>query len=141
LVLQDTYVHDGAVLLGAELAKSRLPVSVRQHLSTYQPRFGTTYKQLNAPFGHVCDEHVAGLDARDQERQCVGRQPYYNSIEDQIATADHVARCAWPRRSRTPSTGRSSTAPAVNEAQAHSWIAQVQRASSFQAQVDGGRPT
>jgi hypothetical protein len=55
LGLDDTYVHDGRVLI-EELEAWAVPQSLRSHRETLR-RLGEVYKQLNAPFGSF------GMDA------------------------------------------------------------------------------
>src|SRR3954451_20019807 len=119
--LDDTYVHDGAVFADV-LAKSRLPVSVRQHLSTYNA-LRAAYKQLNAPFGtfalstlQASTRAIKSGSASDDSR--------YNSIEDQIATLSTSRDLLATSIKNALDSAIFSGAP-VNEAQAHAWIAQA----------------
>jgi len=119
--LDDTYVHDGVVFADV-LAKSRLPVSVRQHLSTYNA-LRAAYKQLNAPFGtfalstlQASTRAIKSGSASDDSR--------YNSIEDQIATLSTSRDLLATSIKNALDSAIFSGAP-VNEAQAHAWIAQA----------------
>jgi hypothetical protein len=119
--LDDTYVHDGAVFAD-ELAESRLPDSVREHLSTYNA-LRAAYKQLNAPFGafamstlQASTRAIKSGNASDDSR--------YNSIEDQIATLTTSRDSLATSIKNALDSAIFSGAP-VNEAQAHAWIAQA----------------
>ena len=80
--LNDTYVHDGAVFADT-LEGSRLPISVRQNLDTYNA-LRAAYKQLNAPFGVFA---LSTLQASTRAiKSGASDDSRYNSIEDQIAT-------------------------------------------------------
>ena len=57
LGLQDTYVHDGRVLID-QLDACAVPQSLRAHRETLR-RLGEVYKQLNAPFGEFGIEHCS----------------------------------------------------------------------------------
>ena len=82
----------------------RCPSAVRQHLDTVQ-RARAAYKQLNAPFGVVRDEHAARPRRGDQERHCSGRQPLHLDREPD-RDAHHVARRAGHADQERASTRR-----------------------------------
>jgi hypothetical protein len=119
--LDDTYVHDGAVLAG-ELSKSRLPVSVRRHLSTYLA-LRDAYKQLNAPFGQFAmstlqasTRAIKSGNASDDSR--------YTTIEDQIATLT-TSRDALATSIKGALDGAIFGGTPLNVSQANAWIAQA----------------
>ena len=119
--LDDTYVHDGAVFADA-LAKSRLPHSVRQHLSTYNA-LRAAYKQLNAPFGAFAMSTLQA-STRAIKSGTASDDSRYNSIEDQIATLTTSRDSLATSIKNALDSAIFSGAP-VNEAQAHAWIAQA----------------
>ncbi len=51
LGLQDSYIHDGRVLIET-IDEDALPVGLRRHEDTLR-ELGDTYKQINAPFGQL----------------------------------------------------------------------------------------
>jgi hypothetical protein len=119
--LDDTYVHDGAVLAG-ELSKSRMPQSVRRNLSTYLA-LRDAYKQLNAPFGtfamstlQASTRAIKSGSASDDSR--------YNSIEDQIATLT-TSRDLLASSIKNALDSAFFDAAPLNVSQANSWIAQA----------------
>jgi hypothetical protein len=119
--LDDTYVHDGAVFAG-ELEGSRLPVSVRQHLDTYNA-LRAAYKQLNAPFG-VFAMSTLQASTRAIKSGTASDDSRYNSIEDQIATLT-TSRDLLATSIRNALDSAIFSGAPVNEAQAHAWIAQA----------------
>jgi len=125
--LDDTYVHDGSVLAG-ELEKSRMPQSVRKHLSTYLA-LRDAYKQLNAPFGvfamSTLQASTRAIRSTDDSR--------YNSIEDQIATLTTSRDTLASSIKNALDATFFANAP-INVTQANSWIAQA-NALIIQAQA------
>jgi hypothetical protein len=122
LGLDDSYVHDGAVLAG-QLNKQVLPVNVRQHYSTYL-KLKEAYKQLNAPFGQFALSTLAAStrairsgNASDDSR--------YTSIEDQIATLTTSRDALASSMKGALDAAMFSNGP-VNDGQANSWISQAQ---------------
>ncbi len=119
--LDDTYVHDGAVLAG-ELSKARMPQSVRRNLSTYLA-LRNAYKQLNAPFGtfamstlQASTRAIKSGSASDDSR--------YNSIEDQISVLT-TSRDVLASSIKNALDGAFFGGAPINVSQANSWIAQA----------------
>jgi hypothetical protein len=72
--LDDTYVHDGRVLVD-ELDASAVPQSLRAHRETLR-RLGEVYKQLNAPFGQF------GMSTLDASTRAIKSQSPGDVIYD-----------------------------------------------------------
>ena len=118
--LNDTYVHDGAVFADT-LEGSRLPISVRQNLDTYNA-LRAAYKQLNAPFGVFA---MSTLQASTRAiKSGAADDSRYNSIEDQIATLTTSRDTLATSIKNALDSAIFADAP-VNVAQAHTWIAQA----------------
>jgi hypothetical protein len=128
--LEDTYVHDGAVLAG-ELSKSRMSASVRRHLSTYLA-LRNAYKQLNAPFGTFAMSTLQA-STRAIKSGSVADDSRYTSIEDQIATLT-TSRDALATSMKNALDSAFFGSGSINVSQANSWIAQA-NALVIQAQA------
>jgi hypothetical protein len=122
LGLEDTYVHDGRVLVG-QLERHALPHALRAHSRTVR-RLGSTYKQLNAPFGafamnllQASTKAIRSGNASDDSR--------YTSIESQIATLT-TARDNLASQIRAALDAAAFGRTRINEQQARAWIAQAQ---------------
>jgi hypothetical protein len=122
LGLEDSYVHDGRVLVG-QLERHALPHSLRAHSGTLR-RLGATYKQLNAPFGafatnllQASTKAIRSGNASDDSR--------YTSIEDQIAALT-TARDNLASQIRAALDAAAFGGTRINENQARAWIAQAQ---------------
>ena len=122
-----------------QLERSRaLPSAVRQHRDTCDA-LGAAYKQLNAPFGVVRDEHAAGLDASAIKSGTAADDSRYNVDRGPDRVADRRSATRWPpqirerarrgglrRRARQRGTRRTA------------WIAQANAPASSQARGAGG---
>jgi hypothetical protein len=78
--LQDTYPHDGRVLVD-QLDASAVPQSLRAHRETLQ-RLGEVYKQLNAPFGQFGTDALT-ISTRAIKSNTAG-DATYTALEQQI---------------------------------------------------------
>ena len=78
--LQDSYVHDGRVLID-QLDARAVPQSLRAHRETLR-RLGDVYKQLNAPFGQFGMDTLT-LSTRAVKSNDSGDSTYTN-LENQI---------------------------------------------------------
>jgi hypothetical protein len=122
LGLNDTYAHDGRVLVG-QLEGRALPFSLRVNAKLVR-RLGATYKQLNAPFGEFAmstlqasTKAIKSGTSTDDSR--------YTSIEDQIATLTS-RRDTLASQIRAALDAASFDNTRISDAQARSWIAQAQ---------------
>jgi hypothetical protein len=122
LGLEDSYVHDGRVLVNA-LEKHAAPHALREHRKSVR-QLGDTYKQLNAPFGDFAmnmlkasTKAIKSGNASDDSR--------YTSIEDQIASLTS-ARDALATQIRNALDAAAFGGHNINEHQARDWIAQAQ---------------
>ncbi len=122
LGLEDSYVHDGRVLVG-QLERHALPHSLRAHSGTLR-RLGAMYKQLNAPFGafatnllQASTKAIRSGNASDDSR--------YTSIENQIAALT-TARDNVASQIRAALDAAAFGGTRINENQARAWIAQAQ---------------
>jgi hypothetical protein len=121
LGLDDTYVHDGRVLID-QLDESALPETVLAHRDAIR-RLGAVYKQLNAPFGDfsqatlVMSTNAIKSETTDDKR--------YNSIEDQIAGLTK-RRDALAQQIRDALDNTAFAGSALSDRQAKVWIKQAQ---------------
>jgi hypothetical protein len=126
LGLEDTYVHDGRVLID-QLDAWAVPQSLRAHRETLR-RLGEVYKQLNAPFGSLAMNTLAASTkalesdaANDAEYSCIE-----GKIESLTAARDGLAK-----QIRAALNAASFGGKALNEQQAKGYIDQ---ATTFIAQ-------
>jgi hypothetical protein len=122
LGLEDSYVHDGRVLVNA-LENHAAPHALREHRRSIR-QLGDTYKQLNAPFGQFAmstlqasTKAIRSGNASDDSR--------YTSIEDQIAALTS-ARDALATQIRNALDAAAFEGHAIDVHQARDWIAQAQ---------------
>jgi hypothetical protein len=121
LGLDDTYVHDGRVLID-QLDDSALPEAVLAHRDAIR-RLGAVYKQLNAPFGDfsqatlVMSTNAIKSETTDDKR--------YNSIEDQIAGLTQ-RRDALAQQIRDALDDAAFAGTPPSDRQAKVWIKQAQ---------------
>jgi hypothetical protein len=121
LGLDDTYVHDGRVLID-QLDDSALPEAILAHRDAIR-RLGAVYKQLNAPFGDfsqatlVMSTNAIKSQTADDER--------YISIEGQIAGLT-TRRDALAKQIRDALDNAAFAGSALSDRQAKVWIKQAQ---------------
>jgi hypothetical protein len=121
LGLEDTYVHDGRVLID-HLEAWAVPQSLRAHRETLR-RLGEVYKQLNAPFGSFAMEALAastealksGTATDDGAYTCIeGQIDSVTAVRDTLASQIRAALDAAAFRDN-----------ALNEQQAKGYIEQA----------------
>ena len=83
LGLNDTYVHDGRVLID-QLFDWAVPQSLRAHRATLE-RLGTVYKQLNAPFGSF-NMKMLRVSTKAINSGSPSDDSTYNTLEGKIQT-------------------------------------------------------
>jgi hypothetical protein len=121
LGLDDSYVHDGRVLVD-QLDGWAVPQTLIAHRETLR-RLGEIYKQLNAPFGSFGVD-VLAASTRAVESDSAG-DATYNSIEDQIATLTD-ARDALAAQIRGALDAAAFAGKAIDNGEAKGWIDQAQ---------------
>jgi hypothetical protein len=120
--LEDTYVHDGRVLID-QLHGWAVPETLRAHRETLR-RLGAVYKQLNAPFGtFAMDTLVAST--RAIESGSPADDSTYTGLEGQIEALT-AQRDALASQIRAALNAAASGDAALNEQQAKAWITQAQ---------------
>ena len=122
LGLQDSYVHDGRVLIDSIDAWA-VPQTLRAHRETLR-RLGEVYKQLNAPFGtFALDTLVAST--RALKSGSASDDSTYTTIENQIESLTS-ARDALAKQIRAALGSATFGRNALNEQQAKGYISQAQ---------------
>jgi outer membrane murein-binding lipoprotein Lpp len=119
--LDDSYVHDGRVLID-QLDASAVPQSLRAHRETLR-RLGDVYKQLNAPFGTFSMSVLkastqaikSGSDTNDST---------YESLEGRIGALTS-RRDALASQIRAALDGAAFGGDSLNESRAKGWIDQA----------------
>jgi hypothetical protein len=120
LGLQDTYVHDGRVLID-QLDAWAVPQSLRAHRETLR-RLGDVYKQLNAPFGSLAmDTLVASTQALKSDAP---NDAEYTCIEGKIASLT-TARDNLASQIRAALDSAAFGGQALDEQQAKGYIDQA----------------
>jgi hypothetical protein len=120
LGLQDTYVHDGRVLID-QLDAWAVPQSLRAHRETLR-RLGDVYKQLNAPFGSLAmDTLVASTQALKSDAP---NDAEYTCIEGKIASLT-TARDNLASQIRAAMDSAAFGGQALDEQQAKGYIDQA----------------
>jgi hypothetical protein len=121
LGLEDTYVHDGRVLID-QLHAWAVPKTLRAHRETLR-RLGDVYKQLNAPFGtFAMDTLVASTRAIESNSP---GDATYTELEGRIETLT-TQRDALAAQIRAALNAAASGDHALNEQQAKAWIRQAE---------------
>ena len=121
LGLEDTYVHDGRVLID-QLHAWAVPKTLRAHRETLR-RLGDVYKQLNAPFGtFAMDTLVASTRAIESNSP---GDATYTELEGRIETLT-TQRDALAAQIRAALNAAASGDHALNEQQGKAWIRQAQ---------------
>jgi hypothetical protein len=123
LGLDDTYVHDGRVLVNA-LTKGAQPHALRESKKRPTRQLGDTYKQLNAPFGQFAMNMLAA-STKAIKSGTPADDSRYTSIEDQIASLTS-ARDALATQIRNALDEAAFGGQKIKEDQARDWIAQAQ---------------
>jgi Type I phosphodiesterase / nucleotide pyrophosphatase len=122
LGLEDTYIHDGRVLID-QLDAWAVPQTLRAHRETLR-RLGEVYKQLNAPFGtFAMDTLVAST--RALRSGSASNDNTYTTIEGQIESLTS-ARDALASQIRAALHGATFEEAALDEQQAKGYIRQAQ---------------
>jgi hypothetical protein len=119
--LQDTYAHDGRVLID-QLEAWAVPQSLRAHRETLR-RLGEVYKQLNAPFGSFAMDALAASTIALKSESA--NDATYTCIENQIESLTKT-RDALASQIRTALNGASFHDAAIDEQRAKGFIAQAQ---------------
>ncbi len=119
--LNDTYVHDGRVLID-QLHAWAVPQTLRAHRETLR-RLGAVYKQLNAPFG-AFGMHTLAASTKAIESGSSAEDSSYTSLEGQIAALT-TQRDALASQIRAALNAAASGEAAINEQQAKHWISQA----------------
>ncbi len=121
LGLDDSYVHDGRVLID-QLQAWAVPQTLTAHRETLR-RLGEVYKQLNAPFGSF------GMDALAASTRAVmsntANDSTYTTIEDTIASYTS-ARDALASQIRAALDRAAFGGEAIDNQQAKRWIEQAE---------------
>jgi hypothetical protein len=120
--LDDSYVHDGRVLID-QLDASAVPQSLRAHRETLR-RLGEVYKQLNAPFGEFASS-VLVASTRAIKSGTAANDGTYTTIENQIAALTG-SRDALATQIRNALDSAAFGGNAINEQQAKAWIKQAE---------------
>ncbi|HEX9598037.1 MAG TPA: hypothetical protein VF963_01570 [Gaiellaceae bacterium] len=121
LGLNDTYAHDGRVLVD-QLYDWAVPQSLRAHRETVR-RLGEVYKQLNAPFG-TFSMNMLALSNRAISSGTSANDGTYATLEGQIQTLTSQ-RDTLASQIRAALNG-AAAGSALNEQQAKGWIDQAQ---------------
>jgi hypothetical protein len=121
LGLQDSYVHDGRVLID-QVDAWAVPQTLIAHRETLR-RLGAAYKQLNAPFG-VFSMSMLQASTRAIKSGSSTDDTVYASIEGQIATMT-TSRDALAVQIRVALDEAAFGGNALNEQKARAWIAQA----------------
>lgn len=121
LGLQDTYVHDGRVLV-EQLEGWAVPQTLRENRGTVR-RLGETYKQLNAPFGRWAMATLVA-STRAIKGGSSADDAAYGSTEDQIAALTS-SRDTLAAQIRSALNSAAFGGTPLNEGQANAWIEQA----------------
>jgi outer membrane murein-binding lipoprotein Lpp len=122
LGLEDTYVHDGRVLID-QLDASAVPQALRAHRETLR-RLGEVYKQLNAPFG-AFSASLLVASTRAVKSGSATDDSAYTSIESSISTLTDD-RDALAKQIRAALDDAAFSNEALNEQQAKGYIDDAQ---------------
>ena len=122
LGLQDTYAHDGRVLID-QLDASAVPQTLRAHRETLR-RLGEVYKQLNAPFGEFGSSLLLA-STKAVKSGTTTDDATYTRLEDGISSLT-TARDALAGADQVGARRRRLLGQALNEQQAKGFIADAQ---------------
>jgi hypothetical protein len=118
LGLEDSYVHDGRVLID-QLDASAVPQTLRAHRETLR-RLGEVYKQLNAPFGAFSSSLLVA-STKAVTSGSTTDDSTYTTLESSISTLTD-ARDALAAQIRSALDGAAFSNEALNEQQAKRFI-------------------
>ena len=122
LGLQDSYTHDGRVLID-QLDASAVPQALRAHRETLR-RLGEVYKQLNAPFGEFGSSMLLASTKAVKSGSTTDDATYVR-LEDGISSLT-AARDALAGQIKSSLDGAAFSDEALNEQQAKGFIADAQ---------------
>ena len=122
LGLQDTYTHDGRVLID-QLDASAVPQTLRAHRETLR-RLGEVYKQLNAPFGEFGSSLLLA-STKAVKSGTTTDDVTYTRLEDGISSLT-TARDALAGQIKSALDGAAFSDRALNEQEAKGFIADAQ---------------
>ena len=121
LGLQDSYVHDGRVLID-QLYAWAVPQTLVAHREALR-RLGAAYKQLNAPFGQF-SMATLGASTRAIKGGSSSDDSAYTSIENQISSLTG-SRDALGVQIRAALDAAAFSGTPLDEVQAAAWTAQA----------------
>jgi hypothetical protein len=122
LGLEDSYVHDGRVLID-QVDAWAVPASLRAHRETLR-RLGEVYKQLNAPLG-TFSMNMLRISNSAIKSGSPGSDPTYATLEGQIQTfTSQRDELATKIRAALDNAAGGT---AINEQQAKQWIDQAEK--------------
>jgi hypothetical protein len=122
LGLEDSYVHDGRVLVD-QLEAWAVPQSLRAHRETLR-RLGEIYKQLNAPFGSFGSDTLKA-STRALKSGSASDDGTYTTIENQIQSLT-ATRDALAVKIRAALDAAAFAGDALDEQQAKGYIKDAQ---------------
>ena len=122
LGLEDTYPHDGRVLIDS-LDASALPQTLRAHRETLR-RLGEVYKQLNAPFGEFGSSMLLASTKAVRSGSTTD-DATYTRLEDGISSLT-TARDTLAGQIKSALDGAAFSDEALNEQQAKGFISDAQ---------------
>jgi hypothetical protein len=122
LGLEDSYVHDGRVLID-QLEAWAVPQSLRAHRETLR-RLGEVYKQLNAPFGSF-GKDMLSASTKAVKSGSAADDTTYGAIESSIGTLT-ARRDALAVKIRAALDGAAFGGAAIDEQQAKEFIKEAE---------------
>jgi hypothetical protein len=122
LGLEDSYVHDGRVLID-QLEAWAVPQSLRAHRETLR-RLGEVYKQLNAPFGSFGKDMLIA-STKAVKSGTASDDTMYTATEHRIDELT-TARDVLARKIRAALDGAAFDDAALDETQAKGYMAEAQ---------------
>ncbi len=122
LGLEDTYTHDGRVLIDS-LDASAVPQTLRAHRETLR-RLGEVYKQLNAPFGEFGSSMLLASTKAVRSGSTTD-DATYTRLEDGISSLT-TARDTLAGQIKSALDGAAFSDEALNEQQAKGFISDAQ---------------
>jgi outer membrane murein-binding lipoprotein Lpp len=134
LGLEDTYVHDGRVLID-QLDASAVPQTLRAHRETLR-RLGEVYKQLNAPFGAFSSSLLIASTRAVKSGSATDDATYAN-LESTISGLTNE-RDALAKQIRAALDDAAFANEALNEQQAKDYIDEAEKLIARAAEVAAG---
>jgi hypothetical protein len=122
LGLEDSYVHDGRVLID-QLEAWAVPQSLRAHRETLR-RLGEVYKQLNAPFGSFGKDMLIA-STKAVKSGTASDDTTYTATENRIDELT-TARDVLARKIRAALDGAAFDDAALDETQAKGYVVEAQ---------------